>query len=120
MADSEKQIGFRGTVEYREKLQRAALDRGLKVQGLIERAVEAFLASPATAKAPADKDGLTEDQRDILAIINDPRKDFLFTSVRSTVTHALEQYRKNFKPKTTAKTKAAGSSRGHERQSTGT
>lgn len=38
-------IGFRGTEQYRRKLQREAWRRGLKVQGLLERAVEQFLSS---------------------------------------------------------------------------
>jgi hypothetical protein len=45
-------IGFRGSEEYRRRLQQAALDRGLKVQGLIETAVESYLAG-APAKIPA-------------------------------------------------------------------
>lgn len=46
-------IGFRGTEDYRRALQRAALDRGLKVQTLIEQAVNQFL-NPPPAKESAD------------------------------------------------------------------
>lgn len=38
------QIGFRGTTAYREALQRAALDRRLKVQQFLEQAVEFYLS----------------------------------------------------------------------------
>jgi hypothetical protein len=37
-------IGFRGTEDYRERLQRAALDRHVKVQQLIEDALAAYLS----------------------------------------------------------------------------
>ncbi len=45
MAEDLVTIGFRGTSEYRRKLQREALERGLKVQNMIEEAVEFYLAS---------------------------------------------------------------------------
>jgi len=35
-------------VEYREKIQRAALDRGLKVQGLIEKALDKYLTAESS------------------------------------------------------------------------
>lgn len=47
MADSTEEknakIAFMGTAKYRAALQRAALDRGVKVQGLLEAAVVAYL-----------------------------------------------------------------------------
>ena len=54
MAEEEVTIGFRGTADYRTKLQRAALDRGVKVQQLIERALSAFLEGTvaATSRTP--------------------------------------------------------------------
>lgn len=74
-----------------------------------------------TEVTPGPVAELTEDQKDILAMLADPRQDFLFTSVQKLVADGLEQYRKNFKPKTKAtKTKAARPSSGHERQPTGT
>ena len=45
MTEDEVNINFRGTSKYREKLQRAALDRGIKVQGLLERAVDEYLST---------------------------------------------------------------------------
>ena len=36
-------IGFRGTEEFRRNLQRAAIDRGIKVQTLLEEAVALYL-----------------------------------------------------------------------------
>ena len=45
MPDPDVRIAFRGTTAYRAKIQRAALDRGVKVQDLIERAIDAFLDS---------------------------------------------------------------------------
>lgn len=50
MSDSMKTIGFRGTEKYREELARAALDRGMKVQKMLERAVSDYLAKPSSQK----------------------------------------------------------------------
>jgi len=44
---AEVQIGFRGTPEYRRKLQKLALEHGLKVQGLIELALDRYLRDKA-------------------------------------------------------------------------
>jgi hypothetical protein len=41
--NKKSQIAFMGTSEYRDFLQRQALDRKIKVQVLLERAVEAYL-----------------------------------------------------------------------------
>src|SRR5882724_9279845 len=41
----EMTIGFRGTEQYRTSLKQAALNRGLPVQEMLERAVESYLAS---------------------------------------------------------------------------
>jgi hypothetical protein len=50
---------------------------------------------------------LTEDQRDILAMLaEDPNRDFLFSSLQTTVKHALEQYRSKWKPPDKKTTKA--------------
>lgn len=46
MAEEKVQIIFRGTSEYRDNLQRAALDRGIKVQDLIEEALRLYLNMP--------------------------------------------------------------------------
>ncbi len=54
MTDETKQIGFRGTREYRAMLQQEALNRGIKVQRLLELAVEQFLKS---------KSGVTSTER---------------------------------------------------------
>ena len=45
VSETTKQIGFRGTEDYREMLQRAALDRRMKVQGMIEAALAAYLSA---------------------------------------------------------------------------
>ena len=44
MPESEVNINFRGTPQYRERLARAALDRKIKVQALLERAIESYLS----------------------------------------------------------------------------
>jgi hypothetical protein len=46
-ASGQVQIGFRGSVSYRLALQKEALNRGMKVQQLIENAVEAYLEQSA-------------------------------------------------------------------------
>lgn len=59
MADStdteekkDKKIAFMGTFEYRAELQREALERGMKVQSLLEMAVAEYLANhPAPKRA---------------------------------------------------------------------
>lgn len=43
MSEKTRQIAFYGTEEYRFRLQREALDRGIKVQVLLEEAVERYL-----------------------------------------------------------------------------
>jgi hypothetical protein len=51
------QIAFTGTAEYRQRLQEAALARQVKVQELIEQAVDALLAdSRPPAKKPSPKE----------------------------------------------------------------
>jgi hypothetical protein len=47
------QIGFRGTVEYRANLARAALDRKIKVQEMLERAIDVYLADDSP-RQPSD------------------------------------------------------------------
>lgn len=55
------------------------------------------------AQNRAAEPSLTEEQRDILAMLGeDPDKDFLFSSIQTTVAHALEQYRRKWKPQTKA------------------
>ncbi len=41
--ENEVNITFRGTIGYRERLQREALNRRMKVQALIENAIEAYI-----------------------------------------------------------------------------
>ena len=43
----DKTIGFRGSETYRTTLQRKALDRGIKVQKMLEQAVDLYLSIPA-------------------------------------------------------------------------
>ena len=43
VSEKTRQIAFYGTEEYRFRLQREALDRGIKVQVLLEEAVERYL-----------------------------------------------------------------------------
>lgn len=45
-------IAFTGTEEYRKKIHQAALDRGLKVQNLLETAVSVYLDDGAEPSAP--------------------------------------------------------------------
>jgi hypothetical protein len=68
------EITFRGTVEYRASLQQAALDRGIKVQALLERAVEAFLSGTAIE---ADKiDPPTKSNSDLF-ILDAPAESYI-------------------------------------------
>ena len=46
-----RNISFRGDEKYRKLLHQAALDRGLKVQALIEIALANFLSNEAFAKS---------------------------------------------------------------------
>ena len=52
MGANVKTIGFRGTAQFRQKLQEEALQRGLKVQSMIEEALNTFLK---TARAEEDE-----------------------------------------------------------------
>lgn len=54
MAEKKKTIGFRGTEEYRSNLAQEALNRGVKVQVMLESAVSAYL-SGTTQKAASHK-----------------------------------------------------------------
>ena len=60
MPEKERNINFRGSEEYREYLQREALNRKVKVQGLIEAALSAYLsasaASPVENSTPPSPD----------------------------------------------------------------
>lgn len=47
-------IAFMGSEEYRESLQKAALERRIKVQALIEDALEAFLSKESAGKKIAN------------------------------------------------------------------
>lgn len=49
------QIAFRGTEDYRERLQDAARARKIKVQELLERAVEVYLTGSAAAEVAAQR-----------------------------------------------------------------
>ena len=42
-AEKTVNIAYRGTPEFRERLQRVALDRGMKVQELLDEAVENYV-----------------------------------------------------------------------------
>lgn len=68
MPDSTKQIGFRGTVEYRKALAQAALDRGLKVQGMLEKAIDMYLESTKDADAEGAAKAKPEKTATILGI----------------------------------------------------
>jgi hypothetical protein len=63
------QIGFRGTEEYRRSIQQAALDRGLKVQRMLEIAVEQYLRSEGSIEQPraAQLEGLSEEDATLAA-----------------------------------------------------
>lgn len=63
MSENKRQIAFTGTIEYRNLLQREALDRGVKVQQLIEQAIESYLRSSShTPHAPAPERALSTHQ----------------------------------------------------------
>lgn len=49
------QIAFRGTEEYRNRLQDEARARRIKVQELIERALEVYLKGSAAAEVAAQR-----------------------------------------------------------------
>jgi hypothetical protein len=65
MGKEEVQIGFRGSEEYRAELQKAALNRNMKVQQMIREAVDQYLgkepecAPKGTPSRPADVKLLT-------------------------------------------------------------
>ncbi len=63
MADEQKQIGFRGTEDYRRWLQKTAIDHGVKVQRFIELAIDAYTQSPPgkAEKVQISKSSKTED-----------------------------------------------------------
>ena len=65
---SSVEIKFRGTVEYRTELQMEGLKRGLKVQALLERAVERYLAGPkcltATESRPEHISGYAKENKE--------------------------------------------------------
>jgi hypothetical protein len=84
MAEEIVTIGFRGTEEYRKMLQRVALDRGLKVQKLLEEAIAQYLGQPGSAEATAAKgdnggspfgDLTPEEHRWLEALLNYLRDD---------------------------------------------
>lgn len=55
-------IGFRGTEEYRKRLQQEALNRGLKVQQLLEAAVELYVNRP---NSKHEGDRISPDSKDV-------------------------------------------------------
>jgi hypothetical protein len=72
--EDQKTIGFRGSEEYRAMIQRAALDRRIKVQQLLEEAVAAYLSGPRPA---TPSEGEADDVMvAIKSFINKPDKSF--------------------------------------------
>ncbi|MEN6535063.1 MAG: hypothetical protein ABFD89_15465 [Bryobacteraceae bacterium] len=65
MDDKEVNIAFRGTPEYRQMLQEAALAMGLKVKGLIEAAVASYLGK-SVPKSEQDFSSHSDENRLIL------------------------------------------------------
>jgi hypothetical protein len=64
VTEKTKTIGFRGTLAYRKKLAQAALDRGVKVQQLLERIVgDALGISTGTQQSPELGNNHIEFQR---------------------------------------------------------
>jgi hypothetical protein len=55
MAEEIVTIGFRGTEEYRKTLQQEALNRGLKVQKMLEEAVAHYVGQVPASEAIAAK-----------------------------------------------------------------
>jgi hypothetical protein len=47
----DKKIAYRASEDFRKRLQIAAIERGMKVQGLIDMALDAFLAADAPSEA---------------------------------------------------------------------
>jgi hypothetical protein len=70
MSDKTANINFRGTEKYREMLQRAAIDRGTKVQGLIERALEAYLGRSHAEAPVSDEEWTPEERRYTTALVS--------------------------------------------------
>jgi urease accessory protein UreE len=83
----EVNISFRGTEEYRRKIQHAALDRGVKVQVLLERAVEAYLNGDST-NSPEGYE-LLMVRTDMAAVLR-AMADWLESSGREKVLEALQ------------------------------
>ena len=55
MAEEIVTIGFRGTEEYRKMLQQEALNRGLKVQKMLEEAVAHYVGQAPASEATGSK-----------------------------------------------------------------
>lgn len=110
MPEKKAKIPLTGQVKLPEQLdreidaERARL--GIFKYEVVQLAWEAYKATTAPVE-PAQTSNfiaLTEDQLDILAILSeDPERAFLFQTVQTTVTHALEEYRQKWKPKNTRK-----------------
>ena len=88
-------IGFRGTEDYREALQREALARGIKVQPMLEAAVDLYLKL-----TPAKKHAAPEVPKNLLAGLDPEQRadaEAYIELLRSGVTlsniHCPKEYR---------------------------
>jgi hypothetical protein len=87
------QIGFRGTEDFRRRLQQAALDRGVKVQGLLEDLVERHIFNEVDGPHEPSEDLSTEDlamARKFLRWMKKPKKSKTDTKLVKFVLTEIE------------------------------
>lgn len=82
MPEDKKQIAFYGSEAYRTGLQREALNRGMKVQQLLEEAVDAYLSGPQAVEDAPRRPQLAHESGDphadklmaaFLKMLHDPK-----------------------------------------------
>jgi len=94
MPDETKQIAFRGTDEYREFVQRASLDRKMKVQQFLEAAVEHYVKDKSgrqpvavdKIKAPLYRPENRTIHEQLEAVLNSGERDMLATMIEKFYT----------------------------------
>ena len=100
----EKQIGFRGTVEYRTRLKQEALNRGTNVQGLIEAAVDAYLEGKDKSDSKVSNIYKQQDKKvlELIEILRIPLDKPILKALHSVLEAALNEYRKAHSPENSA------------------
>lgn len=104
--NKKSRISFLGTVEYREALQMEALKRRLKVQGLLERAIEIYTGPAGEIAKPVIAPKLERHQAelDLLRyILDNGTKD-----QAGWITGNLKTFAEAIRSKTPASRKRAG------------